>query len=502
MRDFRKALADMEAKQESDLVYGLVEGCSFKGRTIDFLYNEISSLLRPYFTYPLDGEDYETEAEKVRQSWHSTRRDIYCVLEFYWPNVDPDLEGMMYIWPDVSAKSKLRKGRTPTKIGRALKKMFPVLTDDETSFLVDRVKANLFAKQWSVKSGWLREDFKKAYSYQQAPYENLETTWAKKHMGNSCMRYEFEHLPWHPAEAYASGEFEAIWLEDPEGLIGGRVVVWHDPTGSKVPQTAPIYAVSDAAYDNLYQHLRTMSAATAFDSNMVGALMLALPYSNGYVAPYLDLEPQRLEVVEEQDCEGKTKEYLRVSSDGSVDASRYDGLLFSGSACRCCSCEDPISEDDAYMHDGESYCDYCYNQSFFHCENCEESASNDYSQEVNRQGSVRVYTQQWCECCVRDDAYECTDGTYWHCDDVTQSGEGDWISPDQLDSDYTHCELSGEYWFTDSMVSLDDGTLVTMDGIEHYNLTNKGGSQYIYDRDNHCWFLQLPVTAKEAVSNE
>jgi len=281
MRDFGKSLAGLELSDElSNEGLSRRAGKFIETRVYDILVTDIGN------ARDISGE--------FLNSYHMEQNSkIKQVIDFYRPNVDRNEPNSLYIWPDANARSKGRNGRQAMRIGRALRRMFPVLTDSEVDKMVDEVKAKLLAKDFTLKTGQDAASFRKAYSYEQADYENVDTSWSKKHMANSCMRYPFDSLPKHPAEAYASGEFTILWLETPSGQIAGRCVVWTKP---EIPQAAPIYCVSEAAYEMLNDQLYLMGARRADSASWTGACLVADPYDGGWLAPYLDLEPRALRV--------------------------------------------------------------------------------------------------------------------------------------------------------------------------------------------------------------
>ena len=120
-----------------------------------------------------------------------------------------------------------------------------------------------------------REAFKLAYSGDQAPMENIDTTWTRKSSASSCMRYDFEHLKCHPAEVYGSGDFEIITVFDSDKRIAARCVVYvaHD---SGIPQAGPIYGVSEQALDMVEHHLIGRCAELR-NPDWCGARVIAVP---------------------------------------------------------------------------------------------------------------------------------------------------------------------------------------------------------------------------------
>lgn len=475
MRDFGKALEGLEI--DFDLSS---EGLSSRSR--DYLYGRLETIAYREMCNSDNPYAGDFAGAKIK---------INSVLNFFWPNVakiaeleaDPTLSDKLSIWPNIYARKKGRAGRSQVKIGRAIRKMFPVLTEVEIDSLVDDVKLYLLPKDWTVKTGSDRASFKKAYSFCQSESENLETTHTKKHMSNSCMRYEFSDLCCHPAEAYASGDFTVYWLEDAKGNIGGRVVVYFK--GNK-PYPAPIYAVSESAFQKLWDKLTDINAKPTEERSWIGARLLLIPDRGGYVGPYLDLTPRALE---ESDCGN----YLVIDSHGSIDGSVYSGLYNDEETVRCYDCECRISHDESYGWEGFSYCQSCYYERAFTCENCHEDESVDEQQWV----MVRDYyghnnEQSWCRCCVDSNAAVTENGELWSDDCVIHTADCSVIDPVTADEDYFMCMLNGEYYPNELAQVLADGQVVSSESIQDHNARSSiTGTIYAYDATREFWFLQV-----------
>jgi len=462
MRDFGKALQGQEVP--SDLgSEGLSKRCK------DYLDEKLVSII----IHTIDGpsDDKLAQISKMRD-----------VLFAYWPNIDRNEMSALYLWPDLKARAKGRVGRQPMRIGRALRRMFPVLTDVEIDRLVDEIKAELFARKFTLHSGSDAVSFKRAYSYQQASYENLDTTWSKKHMCNSCMRHEFDHLPKHPTEAYASGDFEVYWLEDTHGKIGGRVVVQTSMSGMKItPQPAPIYAVSELAYEQLRNHLYDIGATDPANASWTDARLVRTDYAGGFVAPYLDLEPRHLE---ESDCGN----YLVVTHRGSIDASNYSGLLGADTRAICHECQDRIEEGYDYNAFDHTYCEDCYCDLFTTCENCHEPEARDETSTVFVDTRFGNMEQTWCSCCSGDSAVETVSGELWSDCSVRRLADGSYVDVDTFDKEYFECHLSEECYPLDEGNLLCNGLLATIEAIMDYN-QDCDLYQYIFSDLTGEWVL-------------
>jgi hypothetical protein len=365
--------------------------------------------------------------------------------------------------------------------------MFPELLDHEIDSLVDTVKSKLMPREYTVHTGFNAKDFAKAYSHTQVAPENLDTSWHKKHSVNSCMRYKFDHMPNHPAEAYASGDFEVIWLEDADGRIGGRVVVAKSKAGVEIkPKAGPIYAVSEMAYKKLREFISFAEIELGDNQSWVGCQLKAIPYEDGYIAPYLDYEPR---VLQEKYAGGSRVTKLEISRDGDIDASQYNGLLMTGGCYSCLECGDSVDENYVYTRDGDSYCEDCYHSLFFCCEYCEEDMPRNEEQEVNTVNRWGNNQQSWCEHCSSHHAVQTESGEVWDEDHVYTTGDGIVISQDEYDHDYFMCDLVEEIYHNDQSNDLSCGGRASAYGISWYNM-NDFTTKYVYDATNEHWVLE------------
>ena len=474
MRDFGKALEGLEIDFSLSS-----DGLSHRAK--NFLQNRLESIA---YMEMLESPLYDTSDYTKQQ------RNIEAVLIFFWPNVaktseiaaEPSLGDKLSIWSNKYARDKGRVARSEVKIGRAIRKMFPVLTEVEIDRLVDDVKQHLFPKSWTVKEGSDKASFNRAYSFEQSEAENLDTTDNKKHMVNSCMRYDFSHLCCHPAEAYASGDFKVYWLEDAKGNIGGRVVVYHKDDKS---YPAPIYAVSETSYNVLREKLDELGAEPIEDGTWTGARLLAIKDNGAYVGPYLDLRPRTLEV---SHCEN----YLIITRDGNLDGSNYSGVYGDEDIVHCSDCSCRMDLEDAYTFQDAYYCSSCYYDHAFTCENCYDDQSvDDQCYVMVRTSYGHNHEQSWCEHCRDNHAVETENGQLWSDDDVIHTADCLVIDPDTAAQDYFRCHLDGEYYHNDEMQFLAGGGVCSTQSIRDYNdLAPSSESIYVYDATNEVWELE------------
>jgi len=353
---------------------------------------------------------------------------------------------------------------TAMKPARAFSLMFPELDHKTIIQINDEYLQEFAPREFTIYVSKEAEHFKDAYAGKQSPNENIDTTPYRKHLAHSCMRYDFDHLPIHPAEAYASGDFTIVYALDQNDLVAGRCVVY---TNNVPPQAGPIYGVSEQAIDCIQERLESMGTDMTHNASWIGAKLKRVEYDGGFVGPYLDLTPQSL---------ADMGDYLEVNRRGEIDASIYQGVL-GGHHTQCCQCNENLSEDDYWYseHTSEHYCESCYYDEHVYCDYWQETVHQDQTIVCWRVGyngqheSVQVY-----EHIVHDgDTFiMCTDDEYWHTDDVVYCEyEDTWISPDNI-GEYFTSDWDGELYPDDQYCLLDCGKVV---------------SQYELDNDDSTW---------------
>lgn len=313
-----------------------------------------------------------------------------------------------------SARDRFEREReVAMKPARAFSLMFPELEHKQIIELTDKYLERFAKRKLFLKEGTDAADFVKAYSWTQAPTDNINTTYQRKSSASSCMRYDFDHLPVHPVSVYASGDFKILWSEDADGKIASRCVVRVMPDG--IYRGGPIYGVSEQAIDLLEHHISANGGEYGCDGAWEGARLVRKPAddADSFYAPYLDPEPRRLH---------DDGEYLVISSDGAIDANGYQGTL-GAYECQCDTCGCGLSDDDYYFSEYTEcrYCNDCYYDEHFYC----EYADADYHVDQ----SYMVYVP-----------YGCRSG-------YTEERVSDWAV--EYGDHFMFCENDDEYWHTD-----------------------------------------------------
>ena len=479
MRDFGSSLSGCEHITFHD-------GEGLARRAVDYLTVELINLV-----YDDPCEDSEAVYRERSEQCNKVRQ----VINVYWPNIDPEQPDALVIWPSPDARTKGRKARTAMRIGRALRRMFPALTAVEVEELTDKVKRQFASKTYTLHKSKDADWFVHAYTHEQSTNSNLTTTTFRKHSANSCMRYTFNSQPRHPVEAYASGDFEVIWLEDEEGKIAARCVVAVAEAGSKlrIPVPSAVYAVSEPAMDKFIE-LTGIDPDEDYSRNWVGCRLKALPHNGGYQAPYLDLSPRYLEL---SDCE----EYLQITRNGNIDANQYSGILYDHESYVCTACGCRAHENDVYYAYDESYCETCYSERFTHCYHCHEATSREETHEVaiGRSSGGVILEETWCQYCVDHDAAETFDGVLWHIDEVITTFDGEYVDQVTAEMEYFQDHLDGEYYPCSLAQSLEDGDLATLENIAEFNSRNST-YRYVYEATQQVWVLEAAIKEEQEVA--
>ncbi len=130
-------------------------------------------------------------------------------------------------------------------------------------------------------------------------------------------------------------------------------------------------------------------------------VMSSLSFTDGEI-PYMDVLTEG--VIESN--------LLTVSYSGGDFSLQEQNGYFGGYSCHECS--DHINEDDAYSDgSGDMYCEYCFNENFITCYQCEEMVHNSDSV------CIQDIEKEVCQHCATSHYYCCeTCGDYYSDDDV------------------------------------------------------------------------------------
>lgn len=118
----------------------------------------------------------------------------------------------------------------------------------------------------------------------------------------------------------------------------------------------------------------------------------------------------------------------------------------------CGSCGGRHANEDAYTHDGEAYCESCFQDTFIRCDYCNDTCSADdsftvYSRQRRYDQAYYNREQQWCEYCTDHHAHRCECcGDLWTSSSaftVIRTADNEAVCYDCRD-DVTECPDCGE----------------------------------------------------------
>lgn len=382
-----------------------------------------------------------------------------------------------------SAKKRLEQKRLSLKPGKAIRRILPTLPDRYLEKAVDEFKLKFDSSKYEIQWAETREQFKEAFqSWNFDSLANIYTNTLRKSLISSCMTQghntisgdNYQHL-WlgsNPGEAYASGDFKLIKvINTNNGKIAARCIV----CVCKTPFThAPIYGTNETVLDMIQAELDSIGALPAklrnYDegnpnANFIGARLLCIRSKDGFLAPYQDCVPGKIDAPKPDD------EYMILERYGDITLSALSGTVTVSvidDRIQCYECGCPLDEDDPqYSHNGDTYCESCYADNFQSCEYCDETFPGDEMHTVyDCDGRGGYNTSQVCRHC-RNSNYTRLDagayrGKYWLDAETIETGCGHTICELDTDcGDWFYSDESEEYWSIHELAETTDGRTIT-----------------------------------------
>jgi len=292
----------------------------------------------------------------------------------------------------LNAKDRKRGRRTTMKAGRAFRHMLSTFTNDQIASITEEWIENTTPRNFTLKVGGERKDFRRAYCGIRAAYRNPKTTSYRKSLATSCMHTVKVDVGGcesiSPAEVFATGDFKIAWLETDAGEIAGRVVF---SNSEDTATSAPIYGACEQSLDMLEAYMSESGVAEGEDWG--GLRLLSIDTHHGQVGPYLDC-----------DLRGEVDgDYITLSCTGDISFVNTNGYTDAGISCDHCGAS--VSEDEVYHTDDGCLCDYCFSESYVYLEDGDVCPIED-AVEVYTCSSwtgstsciwVRVDEAAWCE---------------------------------------------------------------------------------------------------------
>jgi hypothetical protein len=308
--------------------------------------------------------------------------------------------------------------QTSMKPGRAFRYMLTKLTDKDIAMLAEEWIEITAPRTLTLHTGDKATDFAHCYEHDRADYRNPATTYYRKSLATSCMQgvsrsyYEDGTLKIASVgEAYASGDFFAVWLEDEAERIAGRVVVGRTANGL---YHGPLYGACEQSLDRLAAHLEGLGS-TYSDEDWYNLKLKVIGDADDPIVPYLD-----------GDYHGTVVgSYIELSAtDGDFTFDDTNGHITPGMVC--VSCFENINDDDAYHTDDGMHCENCFNASYV-CIDSGEAILLEEASLAFFKNSWRGTTQIWVH---MDESVYCDHiEEDWVHDCVTYSEVGDTYIP-------------------------------------------------------------------------
>jgi hypothetical protein len=357
-----------------------------------------------------------------------------------------------------------RSKRVICSYGKLLKRIFPDINQKLLTELVSKYNDKFSVGELILNSGKDRSDFRKAY---QGPYStdtNFTRTSDFKSLCNSCMGGN-EWGDTHPAEAYASGDFTMVWVEEQgTNKVAARCVVMTHLKGEPLTRwrPAPIYVTSTDSKDLITNFLDTRSPGWHFESSWIGAVMLKIERDSRVFMPYLDYG----EGIEDRG------DYFTVG--GPLNPDGGSGYLDSHYCC-CENCGIGVNEDESYAHNDNQYCESCYNENIFCCENCDDSYWGYDGMEQVQGG--RYGEQHFCRHCVSRCAVFVEESSeWWTVEKVIELANGKYITKDMLETGEWAEASDDQMVYPTEELGVIEGEWYTIEWLEAegYTLTDEG----------------------------
>lgn len=411
------------------------------GNRLPVLYTDGAAAAARTLEYaPPDWCSEEDKACRIRESgkvqvrvWPSTVDDwqgrerarftdgTYAPLPSDWPapdaahgteehfaHVSTEEPGKVSYTPDATKGMSDRQVRV--RPGRYLEQFYSdVLTKEQI-----RKLATVFAGSYDTH--------KLKFAVTADAIEHVYTNGPSSCMSHSARSYKGNQ---HPVRAYAGPDLQVAYLEDANGRITARAVVW---------PAEHIYTRIYGDEDRLSTRLEGENYASG---DLTGARLTKLRYHNTYCVPYVDGESY-----------GQVRgDYIVIgesdrSGNGIVNLESTSGI--GGNVETCHHCGNEVDEDDVCNVDGYTYCDDCAGEHTTYCED---------------------------------------DGEYHAIENCTQLHDGTYVS---RHADTVTCSQTDETFLAadyDSIVELNDGTIVSRVWFDANGFTDDDGEHWASEAD-------------------
>lgn len=396
------------------------------------------------------------------------RTSAVKLISYIQPEIDGKLLSLF-----TSAKDAERNKRTVGKPAKLIRKLDPTISENLLEIFSVWFKDCTLANDGLIlKTCTEAETFANVYKMDQANKSDPNLGHDRKSLAASCMRYDFSHLPHHPAYIYGTGDFTIAWIENSTGKLAARVVVCTrtNKDGQTCFVPAPIYTNSNVAADMLDAWIdQEKSKATDQEKRTwVNAKLLRIETDDGLLAPYFDRDSSVKD----------TGDFLVVSRHGDIELSSTHGTV-SDYEYHCEECGCGLNEYDTHWACDAIYCENCFCDNFTHCDDCQEYHPND---DCNL---VEDTQEHVCDHCLTfsDNYYRLDHGEVYSIDAIVFD----------VNSDAHLVEDEGKTWFTsdidDEVYPIEDQAPLPLwfPDLWTYDQANESGLFTLTTRKEYVW---------------
>lgn len=347
-----------------------------------------------------------------------------------FPVPSKKVPGLVAYFQDTDKRA--RDIQTPIKPGKYLKKFFGDLLSEE--------EIHEMALEWSNQYA-----ARKLNVTQDA--DEIERIYRGKYNG-SCMHFGSGGFagPEHPARVYAGPDLGIAFIGDMDNA-DGRCLVW--------PSKKMFYPKFYGDSHRMEAALIAAGWRAGDEDDFDGARLQRIPYSGGFVLPYLDTSDNVTD-------DGK---WLVVDQRGDIGARNTNGL--SDEVEVCDDCEDAC-DDRTYIGSVDRHvCEHCRDSNYFYCDEMDDYYPDDERVPVHsdthyalsqRGADYGVNRGRLFFCELSDAYYSCRDY------EQVELTDGRTAEAGKAELNGYFCEFS-EQWSVDfdARQELSDGRYIDMD---------------------------------------
>lgn len=237
---------------------------------------------------------------------------------------------------------------------------------------------------------------------------------------------------------YASNPTRFEMLIIRSGNDSARAIIHKLDNGQKLLGT--IYTTAEHLFDMMknYADEQDWIVRTSYDGNKSSWIMSGLHFCDGEI-PYMD-------VLTNGEINGNL---LTVSyNSGGFELQNQNGDL---GGYQCENCGDCVREDDICSDDdGNTYCQYCFDENFIYCPDCETTTHH------NDVVFIQIEEIYVCQYCADKHYYKCEEcNSYFKLDDIQILNDSAYCE-NCFDEIANCCENCNEAFYTEDLVTVND----------------------------------------------